>query len=186
MAKEQGRSGSNTEIYGVFVERCRANLHLVLCMSPIGDAFRNRLRMFPSLVNCCTIDWFTDWPNDALASVARHFLDDVELDESLRPAVIESVVDMHRSVQTLSLRYKQELRRHYYVTPTSYLELINTIKILLGDKRAQIQKARRRYVSGLEKLELAAVQVKTMQEKLNALKPELIKVRRSAGSHPVC
>ena len=27
-------------------------------MSPIGDAFRNRLRKFPSLVNCCTIDWF--------------------------------------------------------------------------------------------------------------------------------
>ena len=26
--------------------------------SPIGDAFRRRLRMFPSLVNCCTIDWF--------------------------------------------------------------------------------------------------------------------------------
>ena len=32
--------------------------HLVLAMSPIGDAFRNRLRKFPSLVNCCTIDWF--------------------------------------------------------------------------------------------------------------------------------
>lgn len=27
-------------------------------MSPVGDAFRSRCRMFPSLVNCCTIDWF--------------------------------------------------------------------------------------------------------------------------------
>jgi len=34
-------------------------------MSPIGDAFRTRLRQFPSLVNCCTIDWFTAWPQDA-------------------------------------------------------------------------------------------------------------------------
>ena len=45
------------ELWGYFVERTRANLHLVLCFSPIGDAFRERLRQFPSLINCCTIDW---------------------------------------------------------------------------------------------------------------------------------
>jgi dynein heavy chain len=46
-------------------------------MSPIGDAFRTRLRMFPSLVNCCTIDWFSEWPDDALQSVAKQFLHEV-------------------------------------------------------------------------------------------------------------
>ena len=45
-------------MYNFFVERIRQNLHIVLAMSPIGDAFRNRLRKFPSLINCCTIDWF--------------------------------------------------------------------------------------------------------------------------------
>lgn len=30
--------------------------------------------MFPSLVNCCTIDWFTKWPKDALLSVAENSL----------------------------------------------------------------------------------------------------------------
>lgn len=39
-------------------DRCRDQLHVVLAMSPIGDTFRSRLRKFPSLVNCCTIDWF--------------------------------------------------------------------------------------------------------------------------------
>lgn len=38
--------------------RVRAYLHLVLCFSPAEDSFRQRLRMFPSLVNCTTIDWF--------------------------------------------------------------------------------------------------------------------------------
>ena len=29
--------------------------------------------MFPALVNCCTIDWFKEWPEEALASVAASF-----------------------------------------------------------------------------------------------------------------
>ena len=37
---------------------------------PIGAAFRERLRQNPSIVNCCTIDWFMKWPADALAAVA--------------------------------------------------------------------------------------------------------------------
>lgn len=53
-------------------------------MSPIGDAFRNRLRMFPSLINCCTIDWFQTWPTDALEMVATKFLEDVELEDDIR------------------------------------------------------------------------------------------------------
>ena len=35
---------------------------MIIAMSPLGSAFTTRLRMFPSLVNCCTIDWFTEWP----------------------------------------------------------------------------------------------------------------------------
>lgn len=45
-------------LYNLFVERIKDNLHLALAMSPIGDSFRTRLRMFPSLINCCTIDWY--------------------------------------------------------------------------------------------------------------------------------
>lgn len=45
-------------MYNKFIGRIRSNLHVILTFSPIGDAFRNRLRMFPSLINCCTINWF--------------------------------------------------------------------------------------------------------------------------------
>lgn len=59
VAKEQGKKieTSPLALYNFFIERVRANLHVVLAMSPVGDAFRVRLRMFPSLINCCTIDW---------------------------------------------------------------------------------------------------------------------------------
>lgn len=37
--------------------------------------------MFPSLVNCCTIDWFVKWPREALLSVAQNTLKDVGNEE---------------------------------------------------------------------------------------------------------
>ena len=73
-AKKAGRDGSIPELYMYFVDQCRTNLHMVIAMSPFGDAFRTRLRMFPSLVNCCTIDWFSEWPEEALRSVATNFV----------------------------------------------------------------------------------------------------------------
>jgi len=56
--KSKQTDGSPVALFNMFIQRCRDQLHIVLAMSPIGDAFRNRLRKFPSLINCCTIDWF--------------------------------------------------------------------------------------------------------------------------------
>ena len=48
--------------WGYFVQRARENLHIVLCMSPAGDALRIRCRSFPGLVSNTAIDWFQPWP----------------------------------------------------------------------------------------------------------------------------
>lgn len=68
-----------SELWSFFVEQCRLQLHVALCFSPGGDAFRERLRANPSLVNCCTIDWFHAWPEDALEAVADKFLRESDL-----------------------------------------------------------------------------------------------------------
>lgn len=74
------KEGTPAQLYSFFVEKCKKNLHIVLAFSPIGDNFRTRVRMFPSLVNCCTIDWFQDWPQDALLWLARKFLGTIEME----------------------------------------------------------------------------------------------------------
>ncbi|XP_052264555.1 dynein axonemal heavy chain 3-like isoform X1 [Dreissena polymorpha] len=162
-------------MYNYFIDRVRNNLHVVLAMSPIGDAFRNRLRMFPSLINCCTIDWFQTWPSDALEMVANKFFEEIEMEDTLRAGVVFMCKVFHESVFKLSDRFMEMLRRHNYVTPTSYLELILTFKKLLGIKRDNISLLRNRYLTGLEKLEFAASQVSVMQQELRDLQPELIK-----------
>ena len=162
-------------MYNLFIERVRKNLHIVLTMSPIGDALRNRLRQFPSLVNCCTIDWFQAWPDDALEMVGFKFLEDVDMDAQVRREVVSMCKHFHQSVRTLSLDFYSSLRRHNYVTPTSYLELIQTFKNLLNKKRTQISTGQNRYTTGLEKLDFAAEQVGVMQNELTELQPQLVK-----------
>ena len=129
--------------------------------------------MFPSLVNCCTIDWFTEWPEEALRSVANFFLAPVDLDAGIKAGVVDVCVDMQTRVVSLSKRYLAEMNRSYYVTPTSYLELINTFKNLLNVQRQEVFDAKARYDTGLSKLLGTSVQVNEMQSFLEALQPKL-------------
>lgn len=92
IAKEHGVSEQDRDgIFAHFISRVQDRLHIVLCMSPVGDAFRSRCRMFPSLVNCCTIDWFTEWPREALLSVAKTFFEQEDLgDDTMKVKCLTS------------------------------------------------------------------------------------------------
>ena len=57
-------------------------------------------------------------------------------------------------------RFRAELSRYNYVTPTSYLELISSFKFLVNKKRGEILKLKKRYEVGLEKLAFASSQVR--------------------------
>ncbi|KAK9514800.1 hypothetical protein VZT92_025488 [Zoarces viviparus] len=164
---------SSLTVYAFFVARCRENLHLIVAFSPIGNAFRNRLRQFPSLINCCTIDWFQPWPEEALERVANSFLGSLEMSENERQEVIPICKTFHTSAKQISHRFLSELGRHNYVTPTSYLELIAAFRLLLTQKREAVMKAKRRYTDGLDKLASAESQVGGMKKQLVDLQPKL-------------
>ncbi|XP_059059125.1 dynein axonemal heavy chain 3 [Achroia grisella] len=175
--RESGKKIETTPLamFGYYVERVKANLRIVMAMSPIGDSFRNRLRMFPSLINCCTIDWFTAWPPEALERVASMFISRIEsVDEELCTACVEMCQLFHMTVVQLSDRFYSDQKRKVYVTPTSYLELIKAFQILYTLKVEQITKARIRYETGLEQLDFAAGQVAVMQQNLIDLQPQLV------------
>lgn len=153
-------------------------MHIVLSFSPVGDPFRERLCKFPSLVNCTTIDWFTQWPEDALQSVASKFLSSIKgmlfttqlaslsieteatapcfnsliffhCDAGVEKSVLDQLpnicVVFHGSLHGLSARFLAEQRRHYYVTPTSYLELLLSYRTLLDSKQEEVMGAKKRY-----------------------------------------
>ena len=74
-------------------------------MSPVGDSLRVRSRKFPALVNCCTINWFFPWPDEALISVASAILDGYDRFPTYenipkRSDVIEIFSDICKEVHT--------------------------------------------------------------------------------------
>ncbi|XP_073827136.1 dynein heavy chain at 36C [Musca autumnalis] len=165
--------GSPVALFNFFVTTCKDQLHVVLAMSPIGEALRIRIRKFPSIVNCCTIDWFQAWPEDALLAVSTRFLAQEDLTDLERRAAIDMCMEFHTSTQALSEAFYLRLKRHNYVTPTSYLELIQTFKTLLNKKRASVMLNKNRYLTGISQLDIAAQQVGVMQEQLEALEPKI-------------
>lgn len=146
--KDQSRDG----IYDFFISRVRSNLHVVLCMSPIGDAFRKRCRMFPSLVNCCTIDWFVAWPREALNSVAIGSLKKIVDEEQQYLNMASVCVTMHESVEEASERFYLVAKRRYYTTPSSYLELLKQYHVLMQKRIHSITSLRNKIANGLNKI----------------------------------
>ena len=109
----------------------------------------------PALVNCCTIDWFSAWPTDALQSVALRFLSDIpdlDADDETINGLVAVCQHIHSSVDANSEKFKAELSRHNYVTPTSYLELLGIFQKLISMKKMELNTARNRTKTGLDKV----------------------------------
>jgi len=143
ICSNEGLPGHKVALYSRFTREVQANLHVVLAFSPIGDMFRTRMRMFPSLVNCCYIDWFSEWPQDALKSVAEDsfskYANGLTVgDEEMQNKVSTTFMKMHKTAETMVERFFKETRRRTYITPTSYLSLLNTFKGMLGAKMDEI------------------------------------------------
>ncbi|XP_022919154.2 dynein axonemal heavy chain 7 [Onthophagus taurus] len=164
---------SSLAVFSFFIKRCKEKLHIILCFSPIGSSFRVRLRLFPALVNCCTIDWFEDWPEDALEMVAHSWIGDINAPDEIKNSSVIACKHFHVIARTVSEEFYRVTSRKIYVTSNSYLELIKSFTALTNSKQKEIMKFKRRYVVGLEKLIFAAGQVSQMQVNLESLQPEL-------------
>ncbi|CAG9819626.1 unnamed protein product [Phaedon cochleariae] len=181
--QELGLAATKSNLFAVYQKQVRSNLHNVITMSPIGEIFRARLRQFPALVNCCTIDWFSPWPDSALQSVALQFLKDVEnleVSEKILQGIVVVFQFMHASVVEASELFKLELSRHNYVTPTSYLELLSSYTDLMNKKKGSLTEGVGRLKTGLGKLQNTSEEVKVLQLQLRDMKPALEVAARDA------
>jgi len=176
VAKEKGRP--ENMIYPLFVELCRENLHIVLTFSPVGNKLRERCLQFPSVINCCTIDWYDKWPEEALYSVALKTYSgqtnlDIENFDKHTKALAQLSVEIHTTVVDYSDKFFNELKRKNYTTPTSYLELLKLYISMLKTQQNIIPMKIRKYTVGLQTLKETNEMVSELQIKIKEMQPIL-------------
>lgn len=80
---------------------------VTLCFSPVGNKLRIRSRKFPAIVNCTAINWFHEWPQQALESVSLRFLQNtknIEVRRGRIPLSVRLTSDVQRPRLKLEVR----------------------------------------------------------------------------------
>ena len=87
-------------------------------------------------MNSTTIDYFDEWPQDALAEVGEKFLAENRIISSseLKTKVSAIFAVVHTSVIGMSRQMLKKLNRHNYVTPTNYLALVKGYQVVVKEK----------------------------------------------------
>jgi dynein heavy chain len=176
-SKTNRKSLSNLQAWELFLSNCKANLHLVLSASPIGESLRLRLRNFPSLVNCSSIIWYLPWTNDSLRIIGIDSLnaneDGKDLIQGREQELVEVFVDMHQIINEETKAFQKEMKKYYYVTPLNYRILLSNFNKLLSKKQQELTTERQRYESGVKKLDDCADYVEKTKKQLQELGPQL-------------
>lgn len=169
--------------WSFFIDRVRKQLKVVLCFSPVGATLRVRVRKFPAIINCTSINWFHEWPQEALVSVSLSFLKDLPvLTPDYHDSVARFMAYVHTSVNTMSKSYLQSERRYNYTTPKSYLEQISLYTKLLNRKHDELSGKIQRLENGLEKLKSTADQVAELKKTLAVQEIELKEKNEAADA----
>eukprot|EP00983_Pelagomonas_calceolata_P089513 1157319-Pelagomonas_calceolata.AAC.12 len=117
---------------------------------------------------------FQPWPESSLFSVAKKFLDEIDLgEENLRNAVVEFMPYSFALVNTVSRKYLELDRRYNYTTPKTFLELIKLYKNVLLRKRKQTQDNVDRLENGLNKLTKVQGEVDVLMENAKVMAVEV-------------
>ena len=182
-AKAAGVVDTRENVWQIFIDRVRKQLKVVLCFSPVGSTLRVRARKFPAIVNCTSINWFHDWPQEALMSVSKKFLDEIKqesLPREIIPPIGEFMAHVHNSATQMSKTYLANDKRYNYTTPKSFLELINLYVKILGEKNLEFKAKIERLCTGLNKLKATGEMVDELKQQLAEQEEELGKKNEEA------
>ncbi|XP_045381658.1 dynein axonemal heavy chain 17 isoform X1 [Lemur catta] len=174
LVKSLGLTDTREACWKFFIEKVRRQLKVILCFSPVGSVLRVRARKFPAVVNCTAINWFHEWPEDALVSVSARFLQETEgIQPEVKASISLFMAYVHTTVNEMSKVYLATERRYNYTTPKTFLEQIKLYQNLLAKKRAELVAKIERLENGLMKLQSTASQVDDLKAKLAIQEAEL-------------
>lgn len=177
--KNQTGKETPQDVWNFFIERVKKNLHMAICFSP-GDNLRTKARKFPAIVNSTVIDWYQPWPEDALSSVAKEKLKEVNdtlNSEEIFNAVVKFMPYSFSVVGKMSNTMQLNDGRFTYITPKSFLELLELFKSMYKSRIDSIYSQKTKLVSGLEKLLSAKETISNLEAVLAVKSVEISKIK---------
>ncbi|CAG8642437.1 14144_t:CDS:2, partial [Dentiscutata erythropus] len=188
---------SSEELYKWFTLQIMKNLHIVFTMIPPEDGLASRASKFPVLFNCCALNWFGDWSDQALFQVGMELTQNLDLDHqaysapsnfpimyrqfplplSSRSAVMNAFIFVHKSLYEINVKLNKCQGRYNYVTPCHYLDFITHYVRLFSEKRKELEEQQRHLNIGLNKLK----EINSLRNDMNIKFKELQKKEYEAN-----
>lgn len=162
------------ELYQVFLNRVRANFHLVLQYTPTGGNFREKIARHKQLLYLSQMTFFADLPAPELEALGRGFfkLEDekaankaiienrvakanqysVGNDKDSQDRVLTSIVKMYLQAQEMTKKFAEDQGQVLYMTPAMFLRVFDCYKKLLKERHVVVKDISSRYEAGLEKI----------------------------------
>ncbi|KIR72005.1 dynein heavy chain 1, cytosolic [Cryptococcus deuterogattii CA1014] len=184
---------SHEELYHWFTQQVARNLHVVFTMNPPANGLASRAATSPALFNRCVLDWFGDWSDQALYQVGLEFTQTLDLDvtsyvpsvsfpivyrdlpvpPSHRQAVVNAMVYVHQSMQSVTTKLAKRQGKYNHVTPRHFLDFINHYVRLFNEKKEDLEEQQRHLNVGLDKLRETVSQVEELRHSLASKNSQL-------------
>eukprot|EP00940_MAST-03C_sp_MAST-3C-sp2_P002393 g2393.t1 len=181
-----------------FYDNVRDNLHVVLAFSPLRSTFTDWAHAFPGIYKCTTIDWFLDWPVEALTAVARHIVEadnagsanngatkdgDEDANASSSSSIVEHLAAVHRGSVSLCKTFSESSSLNALrFPPRTYISFVQKYKELHDAKMRQIVDLERKTSVALAKLTRAEEDVTSMRDKLTSQREKLEQATKATNS----
>ena len=161
------------DIYAKFIKAVQRNLHVVFTMNPANPDFSNRATSSPAIFNRCVIDWFGDWPLEALQQVAGELSQHIVVpegsiltDEQPLDVIRRLLVELHESVKALNGQLRKNAKKFNYITPRDFLDLLCHFSKIFEEKYSMLTEQQMHLRNGLAKLEETNKKVLELDESL--------------------
>ncbi|KAL7671307.1 hypothetical protein ACOME3_006208 [Neoechinorhynchus agilis] len=175
LVKDKSKEATKTNIFAAYLEAVKRHLHVVLCMSPVNEKFRDRLRQYPALINLCSIDYYEPWTERDLMSLSKFVLDAaINILDSAENAEEASKImaEIHSKCQSAA---ESMTHRTHYLTSSKFLEFMDIFISYAQERSNSLQELADRAQFGLDKLKLAEQSAVQSENFVKQLLPSLAK-----------
>ncbi len=162
-----------------FINEIKNSFKIILCFSEIR--LKSIAKKFPSIVNRTKINWFHDWPESALITVASEFIADLDFIHSdMRSKIAEFMAISHKNLQKITEDYRKNEKFICYVTPRTFVKNLINFKEMIKKKSQEISENIKKFTLGIEKINNLEEEVKNLQLILNNQEIEMTKRNNEA------